>query len=177
MVFVGQWALPWLAQLRPDDWSPARDGAPCTAGGPRPALQTLFIAGSLQRAGIGHYVQRVQGRERPAGAADDGAHIVFLGAGGGCPGVILEWGALGRECRAVFGRSGQMPLFLNSCSGRGISDPLGKWTETSTTRTRCPGHGVWLHIQSYPLVQGFHSEANFRSPSGGPTILQRYGIP
>lgn len=94
VVLVGQGALPWLAQLRHDDRGSPGDGAPRAADSARPALQTLLVAGALQRPGVGHHVQRVHRRERPAGAADDGAHVVLFGAGGGRAGVILERGAL-----------------------------------------------------------------------------------
>lgn len=94
VVLVGQGALSRLSQLRHDDWGPPGDGAPRAADGTRPALQALLVAGALQRPGVGHHVQRVHGRERPAGTADDGAHVVLFGASGGRAGVILERGAL-----------------------------------------------------------------------------------
>lgn len=92
MVLVGQGALPRLAQLRHDDRGPSGDGTPRAADCARPALQALFVAGALQRPGV---VQQVHRRERPARAADDGAHVMLFGAGGGRAGVVLERGALG----------------------------------------------------------------------------------
>lgn len=118
VVLVGQGALSRLSQLRHDDRSPPGDGAPRAADGTRPALQALLVAGALQRPGVGHHVQRVHSRERPAWTADDGAHVVLFGASGGRAGVILERGALGEGGEGSGGvtTSGTTSLSLSFCA-------------------------------------------------------------
>lgn len=97
MVLVSQGTLPWLAELGHDDRGPTGDGAPGAAHSARPALQALLVAGTLQSPCVRHHVKWVHRREGPARAANDGAHVVLLGARGGRARVVLERGALGTE--------------------------------------------------------------------------------
>lgn len=76
----------------------------------------------------------MQGRKGPAGTADDGTHIVFFGASGGWPGVVLERCALGRGCRSVLAAR-LLPFLYFFLHRTG-------WCL-----------GAWLQPQSCPLIQ------------------------